>query len=358
MGNIYVDGNESYGGSELGTANNPYLGEVGLQYAIDNLVGGDFVYIRGTFILSASITTTNGADGGMYGPTTRIVGCGGVGSTWTVDGTQAVLDGNGGAVANCLMWQSANYWTWENTTFTDASNAGLGSITNTHAYLAFVNCHFDENTVHGIDVKSPYLSSVEFIHCSFNRNDPLNLVGGKGANSNYTNTWNFCEFLDNGGDGIELYNNCTLFGCVASVGVRFTHVNTRAYQCVFDGGTNGTYTPVNLTGIYCSRYTDHTSYGLNNNKWGVAMYNFFEDNAVDIRFPDVGARLQTTVLDVDTNVYGGEEGYEDKANNKMTLRLGAAGYRTVIPVGPLDGGASKAVFAMGLPTLPLIRPGE
>ena len=200
------------------------------QRAIDGTggtkpVAGDIIYGRSTAGVETidATTSANGADftnansGSAAAGHIRCVGCD---ASWTPNAAQCEIQGDGGDkpahLLNCTT--GADYWAFENFTFTGSNitgdiiyvatsaaeywryqqcifqnGAARGTNTNLHRYTWFEQCQWINNTTIGA-----YLPGVEayFDRCVIKGN------GGTGIYASGGNVIEGCVIHDNAGDGI------------------------------------------------------------------------------------------------------------------------------------------------------------
>ncbi len=351
----YADANLSQGGTDAGTSTNPWLGALGLQTLMDTLAAGEVGYIRGNFILNDGSRIGAGEDGdpidldGATGTSTAAIKVYGTDTDWTVNGVLATLDGNGVAV-NCMIWGAGKaYWHFHNVTFTGATGDGVDGVGGgtTSCYGLWTNCHFDDNRGDGFDADvTANLRYNVFVQCSFNENDGRGLRG-----QNFVDAY-YCEAFDNDSYGLTI-NASKAIGCIvhsnnASAGMGVTGSGAAAVNCVIEGNTGDCIQSQAGAMIIGCRLTNCTEAAINPTANGYLFYSYYDDSIDD------ATRIETKIKGVETNLTTGLEGYEDRANGKLNLIMGAAGFRTAIAIDANN----DAVIAMGLPTVPIVWPGE
>ncbi len=351
----YADANLAQGGTNSGTSTNPWLGAKGLQHAYDLLAAGEKGYMRGTFLLNDGSRTgdADGNDGDPIdldansGTSTSAIKVFGTAADWSVDGTLAIIDGNG-AATECLIWGVGKvFWDFHNVTFTGATGDGMKGGGAATCGSLFTNCHFDDNGGHGADCDiAANLRNICFVQCSFNNNDGRGLYG-----QNFVDAY-LCDAIGNGSIGMTL-NVGRAFACVshgnqASYGIGLNGTPSAAICCASDGNSGDAISSQSGAMILGCRLTNSTVDSVDPSALGYLFYNYYDNSISD------SGRMTTEIKGVETNLTTGLEGYEDRANDKLNLIMGAAGFRTVIPIDANN----DAVIAMGLPTVPIVWPRE
>ena len=344
MADYYADGTAT-GGGDAGTADNPWEGEAGLQTLLDTLTPGDTGYIRNTFTLTGALDL----DGTTGTSVSAVKVIGTRTDSWTVDGTLARIDANG-AAANCLVWGvGMQYWNFANVVFENATASGIKSAGTVTAYATFTNCHFSDNTLHGFDCDvAANMGNLVFVSCAFNDN------GGQGLYGRANMFLIGCEAIGNAGVGITIASGAVIY-CLAhnngaNGGIYLTGT-CAAVGCVSDGNTaDGILTTVGACVFGC-RLTNNGAWGMDPLAVGSAFHNFFGSGNGSGTI-DSASYIETEIKGAETNLTTGAEWYEDQTNDKFNLKMGAAGFRTSVAIDA----DNDAVFSVGLPNVPIVRP--
>lgn len=346
MAYILADGQLGTGGNNGGSGGtsdadwaNAYQGAAGLQAAIDGRNAGDFIGITRTFTNDTAVSFDVPGVLGGTNQWAQVIGYNYNSGSPIIDGTRAVIDANGEDDAMQLVTGN-HYLYWENIDFTGGAVSGLTAKTNYAQLLGFHRCGFYGNAVHGVD-------------------------GYDSGQRIYKAIYSLCQFYDNTtGAGNQNYGNGHMYGCVAygngTYGLRggaFTSI----VDCI--GFENGNYNisaggqmglisgcmsdDCSLDGIEGSyfglvvgnRSTNAGRDGISSPRGGLRLYNFCLNNAaapIETAQNNFN-RLEDFVDEygsgwADSNLYTGLEGYEDKANDKYNLIMGAAGFRRIIPI--------------------------
>jgi hypothetical protein len=176
MATYYVNPGDH--GSNIGTQSNPWTN---LQSALDAVTtAGDIIYAQGIQVLTTAMVIKKS---GTSAKPILIIG---TNSSWVVDGTRFVLDGNSVAV-NCISSNNFNY-----------------------NHLRYIDCK--RATSHGI-VWTTGLSIWFLLHCSSYNN------GGAGFYSpglSVGHYFSFCSAYSNGASGFNVGSSgfvCSFYGC-------------------------------------------------------------------------------------------------------------------------------------------------
>ena len=170
---------------------------------------------------------------GTIGARLTIIGCKDDAS-WTVDGTQCVLDGND-VVTNCVSTNgTGDYWTLANFELSQAATSGLYAGTNKCAACILENVYAHDCGDLGID--ATYVTPGLLVRCLAENN-----VSG-GIKAYYTVTLIACVALHNtagygfsaGGSGNVSLVDCLAHGNLDNLTATSTGIVT-AVNCVFDG---------------------------------------------------------------------------------------------------------------------------
>lgn len=330
------------GGTEVGTTANPWHA-LADAIAGKNLggtvpVAGDIIYCRGTDTTAA--TTTNALNGDETGGLIKWIGCSGTGTTWTNDGTRAIIDGNGGNYS--VLTQNGAYNLFENFGFTGSGNTT--GVAGTGDQNVYVNCAFYGNGTIGYQgngmVRCQLIRCVAYgnttqgfspgnynrlLFCCSHDNGTDGYGDANGLNSNYIG----CLGYDNGDKGWEtLMQGAMLLNCTSD-----TNVSDNAL--IYSGAYNY------VTVIIGSRFTNApaTKDGIDmNTEVCIYGWNYFGGNANDITNSTLAYAL--TYNGAATNTTGGsdtnhgythpfEAGHTDEDYN---LRSDATLRRTAITI--------------------------
>ncbi|MHA1410794.1 MAG: right-handed parallel beta-helix repeat-containing protein [Candidatus Odinarchaeia archaeon] len=192
-------------GSDSNTGLSEEQAFASLAKAADMVEDGNTVYVQATGVYSAQ----DGAnDCVLY---VDDAGTGIAPITWigyvsdVNDGGIVTIDASTNSLTNCMKLPGTGYWNvFKNFRFTGASGTG---VEGTNAdYLIFVNCSFDNNGNHGIQLDD-YNT---FFNCTFYGNEGRGAYGVGGIR--YLN----CISHNNDGYGLSLHEgvvfNCLLYG--------------------------------------------------------------------------------------------------------------------------------------------------
>ena len=256
----------------------------------------------------------------------------GCNSSWSVDGTQAVIDGqNNAAGAQTGLGGSATtkeYLYFMYLTFTrftygayDHDQAG------TTRYFKFFFCFFIDNYSFGIKSDWNTYTYSLFYKCKF-------INSGQNVLSN--SMLLFCVCTGNNGWN-ALISGGLCYGCIIhgntgpSGGVALK--SDAVINCVVDGNSSSgiEVSSTELSVCLGCRITNNGAYGMKKGTNGVAFddYNFFKSNVS-------GARdIASTKLSIegDNCLTDGTEGYNDRANDDFNLTSDASLRRTEIDLG-------------------------
>ena len=271
----------------------------------------------------------------------------GVNNSWVEDGTKAELDGNSLA-EYCLLIKAKSSFIVENFAFHLATGNGVGWSNDGHCYHWMMkNCDSYNNLNHGWGAITGYVLYYGiFVRCRAWSN----------SGDGWTNDLAFSRFVcctAHGNSGIGYYANtgniyhaCLSYDNGGTAGF-YLALATAAFQCVSDGDERGLYVANGHALAVGCRFTNsakdpdpadvavNTAYLLD--LWNYApLDNSGSDYLIDSDFEGTSTRLTS-----------GEVGYEDAANDKFGLRLGAAGFRTEVDML----GANYARFNRGLPNV-------
>ena len=349
---IFVDGQLSGSGDTGEDWANAKEGAAGLQWAFDNMVAGSTLHLTRTFTLSATIDVDY-AGGGIPGIDNNwgyVLGYNYNSGTPVIDGTKSIIDGDSGAAVNCLSFLTgAHHLYLESIECMGASGAGVRSATNYATDLIFNRCSFHDNGAHGV---RGYDTGYRIYRCE----------------------WILCEFYANGDSGIETYGDDIFWGCVAHNNLNGGHgIQTfnrgviadclaweNAGRDLYCNGTNGAIInsgsdAAGDNGIASShmglvaacRATNAVNQDIDTVRGGINIYNYV--NPTGFRSPTSNILLPND-KGVESNLFTGDQGYEDAANDKYNLRMGAAGFRRVIQ---LDAN-HRLVRPSGLCNVPIV----
>jgi len=241
----------STSGSNLNSGLSEVLAWATIDKAMNTIVGGDTVYVKGdgNYNETATIDTagTNTSPIRLVGYTDDIS-----------DGGMATISGQG-VRANCIADSLAAvlvYYVFENFIFASGTGDGISlSVVNTFwkncsivsnggdgfqgGRVMFENCKIEDNDLNGINIDS---SSACCVGCRFYSNalDGIHHAGGAGTFCLAI----FCEFFGNGNDAIEGGNandvftvmiNCTVDGHAKNTGIGLNlNSSFRQMACVIN----------------------------------------------------------------------------------------------------------------------------
>jgi len=303
--------------------------------AVDNDSISDFANINSKACEGVIVDGNDGTPDS--GTPIRIVG---VNGSWAEDGTYATLDGRGQST-NCISVQCAG-WEWRNIEFDEASSDNAAPSGGNRTRLAFINCYSHDAGGHGFGHESTYFTSPLFVGC---------------------------RVESNGDYGIHQVSYATVINSVVkdntSGGIRATGVGGHIHGClIHNNGGYGVLAYANPTCISHCVLDGHTSYGvyasdaclvcfssITNNNYGLYgstatihdLWNYFDGNTNDTG----GSLVISTWKGSSTQLTGGQQGYEDRDNDKFDRVPGATGYRREVDIG----GGNHVRATCGLPTI-------
>lgn len=247
----------------------------------------------------------------------------GVDSSWSNNGTKAVIDGNGKAT-NCLVGDNVDHIWMENITFQNAADDNVAVVDGNYCYYCiFLHCLFQNAGAKGLD-RSPDNSK------GFSRS-----------------IFVYCQSLSNTTDGFHATIGCIFRGCVASDNGAYgfvgnslnqqvvdcvVHNNTGTgvqvwagniiHGCVIDAnGTRGIYATVGPVLVSGNAITNNGTYGIETDGGATVLdlNNFFSNNTsgrtngATVYSEDKGVNTQIDELDTVSpiGIYTGTTGYLD-----------------------------------------------
>lgn len=346
---IYADGELTTGNNDGTSWADAYRGAAGLQTAFDSASAGDTVHVTRTFTLSAPVSVDMASGSPADGSPIRVVGYNYNAGSPVNDGTKAVLDANG-ATGHCLVVDDEDGWMLENVEFRSATDTNVWISATDHASeWIFLRCDSHDAGKHGWGSDAKYWRRSKFILCRAQDN------GEAGFHSAYDRSvFLGCIGRGNGTNGVQLYGGVELLGCLVegngAYGIALNDGNAFLSACVVDGNAyHGIYSSAGPVVVWGCRVTNN---GTNSGHYGLKadssmvldLYNFFAGNvggAVD------GSLIVSAERGGETRLTTGQTGYGDRDAGRFGLRLGAAGWRTEVPLGD---GLNFLRFARGLPT--------
>lgn len=360
MADKFVDGTKTGGANSGESFVNAYEGAAGLQAGIDTLAAGDDVHVVNTVTLNDGTRTGAGEDGapiqfdnivGSFNATSQFIGYGDYnGGAPIEDGTPIIIDGNDVTTPTLFNFGvGAHHIHFRNFDFTGADGSGWEADANNAEYIYVTRCRWYANAGHGINgldtgFRMRYLQ-LELCEAFDNTN------GGSGIELYGWSHIGACSARNNAGFGILTGEVSSIIDCPCykntSSNIKAQGTASSIRGCTSEAGSSFGI-DAGYFGVYAGNRATNGSNSFRSIRGSILLYNYVDS----ITAPSQNANF-TEDEAVESNLFTGEEGYEDKANDKLNIRLGAAGYRTVIRVDSNNSITQN----MGLTQVPIVYPG-
>lgn len=244
--------------------------------------------------------------------TTNIIRVIGVNSSWTKDGTKALLDGGDVCTDEILFLNNKVFWWFENIDAANSSGSNAGFYISASYVNVFVNCAAYGNGGSGFDFTT---CPPVCIRCNAYDNTGSGFDG-----MNTSHKMLFCSSHDNGASGFISAGSGSYVNCVAydNVANGFTLSTTDfVMNCIADGNSAKGFSVAAHTAEYFNiivgtRVTNHSGtgdIGLDcNSEPVITMACYFEDND--------GDNIQNTGFHYNVSLDGSttSSNQEDQAN--------------------------------------------
>jgi len=319
-------------------ANREAFSQAALQAAIDQLTGGDILYLEDdTYTLSANLDLDVLA-GTAYNAMAQILG---VNSSGADDGSRAIIDGNS-AASDCLDMGTAgkDYIHIKNLEIINATANGIFTSTNS------INCIFENldcnNNNMGISSQTTTYYA-KYMNCSFNNNSHTGLYNTGTCSIRYCNSSNN-QYGFNSIANTAPITHCLIYGnSVANI------LNASIIEnCTIDGTRGGTNTPTgvsaNTYSSFNNRITNHSGWGFNSGLATAADNNYYYANTSgDIDVPSTYSPATYDRLSAANSA----DGYTDASTGDYTLTAGGDGVGVAIPIGLTDETTNVSYITQG-----------
>jgi hypothetical protein len=333
MSDYYVNNTSGNDTTGDGTQGNPYK-TVAKVLGLVGFASGDRVYATlgasstGEVIAAPIALPVNGAAGSRC----AILGAN---SSWLVDGSRYIIDGNNSSAA-ILSYATRSFWEFRNLTLKRATAQIMYAVSGNFTDSFFDNVSFENSGTYGFSGSSTSGRNL-FTRCRF-----LN-IGTYALNQAVGHVVN-CEFR-NCGTGIHttpgvttyvgnVFISCGSNGIASSTGLILMNI--------FEGGTTN-ISASNGAMILGNRFCNSTT-ALSTAGAPIADFNSFYN--VTNNFAGGG---WFTVIE-NANALSGNEAYADKTNNDLRLNGSASLRRYTRDVG-LIGSPTKMAWTAGLPPI-------